>query len=544
MTEIQKKVKLFQKQYTKERTVKSFCDALDKLGYTVVFFNAISNEKEVNVLIDHLGLESLIRSQRGFTYATDKYRLVFINEDLAEEEKLVVMAHEIGHIYLRHVSKANIIGNDVIEEHEANEFSHYLLYKSNRTRMVVIISIAGAALLTLIIALSSLKSEKPVETPKTPINTEEKEKQTEENETQTEENDIPKNNDASNTVIDNRQKTKEERIIEQLVYGISFNLPASWGKRKSSDDGKNTWYYPEDGMLMITHGDSGKDDNNLSDDDIDGLISGISSSTGGADFKLINREKTTVRSDGREASMIEFYQTIHDMYLHIYSFTFCHNGEIISFLYADYPYAEEDRTDIFLKILDSIRIDNDNTAEKVEPKNEKTQDTENTDSSEASETLSQQNAMTAARNYLNISAFSRKRLINQLSSNYGDGYPVEDAEYAVKHLEDTGSVIWDEQAVKAAKNYLAISAFSHQGLVDQLTSEYGDQFTNEQAQYAVSYLEDNGLVDWNEQAVKSAQNYMEFGSFSRAKLMEQLTSEHGEGFTEEQAEYALEEIGF
>ena len=93
-------------------------------------------------------------------------------------------------------------------------------------------------------------------------------------------------------------------------------------------------------------------------------------------------------------------------------------------------------------------------------------------------TKSQENAVEAAESYLDFMAFSHDGLIKQLSSKAGDGYPVKDAAFAVDHLD----VDWDEQAVKAAKSYLDTMPFSHDELVHQLTF---DGFTAEQAAYGV-----------------------------------------------------------
>lgn len=41
-----------------------------------------------------------------------------------------MLAHEAGHIYCGHLAANSIIGNDVREEFEANEFAHYLLNRS------------------------------------------------------------------------------------------------------------------------------------------------------------------------------------------------------------------------------------------------------------------------------------------------------------------------------------------------------------------------------------------------------------------------------
>jgi len=85
---------------------------------------------------------------------------------------------------------------------------------------------------------------------------------------------------------------------------------------------------------------------------------------------------------------------------------------------------------------------------------------------------------------LDYSAFSRQGLIDQLSSEYGEGFEVEDATWAVDQL----SVDWRQQAVSSARDYLDYSSFSRQGLIDQLSSSYGDQFTLEEATYAVNKI--------------------------------------------------------
>ena len=97
-------------------------------------------------------------------------------------------------------------------------------------------------------------------------------------------------------------------------------------------------------------------------------------------------------------------------------------------------------------------------------------------------TRSQEQAVGAAQQYLEVSAFSRKGLIAQLTSDYGSGFSVKDATFAVDHLR----VDWNEQAVLAAKSYLEVSDFSRSGLIKQLESPYGGQFTHAEAVYGVS----------------------------------------------------------
>lgn len=97
-------------------------------------------------------------------------------------------------------------------------------------------------------------------------------------------------------------------------------------------------------------------------------------------------------------------------------------------------------------------------------------------------TGSQLNAIRTAKSYLEYQAFSRKGLINQLSSDYGEGYSVNDATVAVDSLD----VDWKEQAAKAAAQYLEQQGFSCKGLINQLASDYGEKFTLEQAKYGAA----------------------------------------------------------
>ncbi|MFT4134970.1 Ltp family lipoprotein [Microbacterium sp.] len=100
-------------------------------------------------------------------------------------------------------------------------------------------------------------------------------------------------------------------------------------------------------------------------------------------------------------------------------------------------------------------------------------------------TVAQDSAIRSAKSYLSFMGFSRAGLIEQLTSQYGEGYEAADAEFAVATLEQTGQVVWNEEALQSAQSYLKISGFSRQGLFDQLTSQYGGQFTPEQANYAL-----------------------------------------------------------
>ncbi len=101
--------------------------------------------------------------------------------------------------------------------------------------------------------------------------------------------------------------------------------------------------------------------------------------------------------------------------------------------------------------------------------------------------------------------------------------------------DDSSNLTMGQQnALGTAESYLNYSAFSHDGLVEQL--EY-EGYSNEEATYAV----DNCGADWNEQAANCAQSYLDYSSFSRDGLIEQLEYE---GFTTTQAEYGAKAVGY
>lgn len=123
-------------------------EALTAQGFTIIEFNGISDSNDITELIDALQLRDHVTNEKCFTYQNDKYRLVFIHEDLNEEERTVVLAHEEGHIWNGHMAQNSVFGEDVIQEYEANEFAHYLLEdRTGKRKRIKIFTIACLLLL-------------------------------------------------------------------------------------------------------------------------------------------------------------------------------------------------------------------------------------------------------------------------------------------------------------------------------------------------------------------------------------------------------------
>lgn len=93
-------------------------------------------------------------------------------------------------------------------------------------------------------------------------------------------------------------------------------------------------------------------------------------------------------------------------------------------------------------------------------------------------------------------------------------------------------------ALSQAETYSNTMHMSKAGVFDQLTSEYGGQFSEEAAQYAV----DNVDADWKQNALESAKTYQDDMAMSPDAIHDQLTSEYGGQFTADEADYAIDNL--
>lgn len=140
-------------------------------------------------------------------------------------------------------------------------------------------------------------------------------------------------------------------------------------------------------------------------------------------------------------------------------------------------------------------------------------------------------ALNQARSYSDTLNMSKQGIYDQLTSEYGGQFSPEAAQYAIDNVQAD----WNANALAKAGDYSDTMHMSKQGIYDQLVSEYGEKFTPEEAQYAV----DNLQADYNANALAKARDYQEMMSMSPEAIRDQLVSEYGEKFTQEEADYAV-----
>ena len=142
-------------------------------------------------------------------------------------------------------------------------------------------------------------------------------------------------------------------------------------------------------------------------------------------------------------------------------------------------------------------------------------------------------------------------MFSQLTSPYTYHYPEDVVNEALDSIEEEGLVDWNQEAFELATNLIDSWAYSYQSLINEMTyfsNGTGFGFTLEEATNAVNRLEDEKLVDWNEEALEAAQNYLTYDDtreYTREDMIEQLTftGDMGDSFTMEQALYAVDHLG-
>lgn len=138
-------------------TVSDLEKALQAQGFSLVEYSRASNCKEVTTLLTALQLFDYAARQSAFTYQDANFRIVFMQENLSQQEQMILLTHELGHILCGHLTQNRITGpgTGVLEEQEANDFAARLMRYNRRCqpRRIAVWAAAGLAVLALVGAL-------------------------------------------------------------------------------------------------------------------------------------------------------------------------------------------------------------------------------------------------------------------------------------------------------------------------------------------------------------------------------------------------------
>ncbi|CDR26485.1 Ltp family lipoprotein [Staphylococcus schweitzeri] len=102
------------------------------------------------------------------------------------------------------------------------------------------------------------------------------------------------------------------------------------------------------------------------------------------------------------------------------------------------------------------------------------------------------------------------------------------------NINQTSATRDQRAALNSAESYSKHMHLSKKGIYRQLTSEYGEKFSPEDAQYAIDHLK----ADYNTNALENAKNM----DMSTNQIYDQLISEYGEQFTPSEAKYAIDHL--
>ncbi len=133
-------ISVLRQYYLITPTLDDLIKIIEQLGFSILDYSRGNEFGSTEALIDELGLKSLAEKNKSFVFKNGEIKLVFLDERLTAIEKRYALAHELGHIVLGHLKKGSAYDVlDLEEEHDANEFSHYLLHPNTIERLSIIL---------------------------------------------------------------------------------------------------------------------------------------------------------------------------------------------------------------------------------------------------------------------------------------------------------------------------------------------------------------------------------------------------------------------
>jgi nuclease (SNase domain protein) len=121
--------------------------ALTEMGVLVVEYSQEINDPDIESLLKSIHKLEISKTVDSFYHIDKSKKIVCIKEGLNEKDKVMLISHEIGHIYCDNAIIRNLAQNTGPQkEKAANDFANYLLNNHHRLG-ICIISIAAIAIL-------------------------------------------------------------------------------------------------------------------------------------------------------------------------------------------------------------------------------------------------------------------------------------------------------------------------------------------------------------------------------------------------------------
>ena len=136
-----------------------------------------------------------------------------------------------------------------------------------------------------------------------------------------------------------------------------------------------------------------------------------------------------------------------------------------------------------------------------------------------------------------IAYYENKTFLNNIN-NYDEIKDINDKIIQQPELKTKFISLIDRNDVRGTPNRNICGKFIKNKLFKKVIKNIGEKFTEDEAQYAV----DNVEADWEANALAKAKDYQKNMSMSNSAIYEQLISEYGEKFTEEEAQYAVDHL--
>ena len=98
-----------------------------KNGWSIIGYN-LNSENHIKLLKQY-DVSSIAKRTKAFTYKHKAEKIIFIRSNLSANDRRLLLAHELGHIVLGHMSDSSVLGYkpggliDEGQEDEANEFA-------------------------------------------------------------------------------------------------------------------------------------------------------------------------------------------------------------------------------------------------------------------------------------------------------------------------------------------------------------------------------------------------------------------------------------